>query len=143
MGKAQTPNADRPGLDKLIAKSETDYKDLKPWYVERSEKVYEVMCKKHGGVIALEVKWPGRVERGHVDGMIVIPLGNMLTSYRKRGDNTMGYACQCGASDITLAEEAILNETHALYPHVEQQIETALAARKKAPTSKFKRVKVK
>ncbi len=122
--------------------------DMRTFYKKEAKKMYEVTCTNHGGVIAIEVEMPNIPKRrGHVEGLIVVPVDEQLLSYRTRTDGTMGYSCACGVSNILLLEEQGLQKQDMSLPHVKAEINRRLGivgAKNKSKNDKaFTRAKVK
>lgn len=104
---------------------------LLPYYTEKALTVFKVICNKHNGAIALEVfinEYP--VNRNHTDGLLVVPLGNALLSYRARLDNTMGYSCNiCSNNSVLAPEEDSIRTNPTTPPHIIDQIKAKISKR--------------
>lgn len=127
-----------------------DVKAVTAWYKKNATDTVQVRCLGCGEIIAIEAQMPGRYDKNHTGGYIVVPLNDKLLSYRKRIDATMGYSCVCGNSTILLPEEAELRGAVAIPPHVEdrikKKIEQGKANKSKKPVleiMQFERVRVK
>jgi hypothetical protein len=134
-------------LTRTPARSGEDVTEVTGWYKKHAEKVNQIKCDKCGRIIAIEAKMPNVIDGRHPEGMTVVPLNDLLLSYRRRADMTMGFSCECGNNTILLPEEAELRGAMSVAPHVEARIKDRIAQNRargqRRDDKQFERVRVK
>lgn len=71
-----------------------EYELLKDWYLSNAVTLDEIICSKCGVLLGIEIDTiDDNMNPHHHEGKFVVPIGQVLMSYRPRTDGVMGYQC--------------------------------------------------